>query len=102
MGITVLLSPIHIFYFFLLWIIIYKSKTTTFLIQREIIITSLFRKLTEVSTNNFKIDIDGFFYCFSAKILIKLFINQLEILSHFVVKQEVEALHRSYLKTYSE
>ena len=27
--------------------------------QREIIITSLFRKLTEVCKNNFKIDIDG-------------------------------------------
>ena len=28
-------------------------------IQREIIITSLFRKLTKVSTNNFKMDING-------------------------------------------
>ena len=30
-----------------------------FSIQREIIITSLFRKLTKVSTNDFKIDING-------------------------------------------
>ena len=33
-------------------------KTTKFLIQWEIIITSLYRKLTKVSTNNFKIDIN--------------------------------------------
>ena len=45
--------------FFFLWIIIYKLKTTIFSIQREIIITSLSRKLTKVSTNNFKIDING-------------------------------------------
>ena len=30
-----------------------------FSIQREMIITFLFRKLTKVSTNNFKIDING-------------------------------------------
>ena len=36
-----------------------------------------------------------------AKILLpdkSLFINQLELLSHLVVKQEVEALHKSYFK----
>ena len=37
----------------------YKSKTTIFSIRREIIITSLFRKLTKVSTNNLMIDING-------------------------------------------
>ena len=36
----------------------YKSKTTI-AIQREIIISSLFRKLTKVSTNNFKVDNKG-------------------------------------------
>ena len=44
----------------------------------------------------------NFFICEkSAKISIlhkSLSINQLEILSHVVVKQEVEALHRSYKK----
>ena len=30
-----------------------------FSIQREIVITFLFRKLTKASTNNFKIDING-------------------------------------------
>ena len=63
MSIIVLnvLSPIIFFPFFPLRIIIYKSKTTTciFSIQREIIITSLFRKIRKVSTNNFKIDING-------------------------------------------
>ena len=56
MSIIVLLSPIH---FLLLQNIIYISKTTIISIQREIIITSLFRKPTKVSTNNFKIDING-------------------------------------------
>ena len=37
-----LISPIHFFQFFLLWIIIYKSKTTT-----------------KVSTDDFEIDING-------------------------------------------
>ena len=65
--------------------------------------TYLFRKLTKVSTNNFKIDIDGISdplkMCKYILFLHKyLFINQLEIVSHVVVKQEVEALHRSYLK----
>ena len=58
-SIIELLSPIHFFHFFRLWIIIYKSKTTILLIQREKRITSLFRKLTKVLTNNFKIDING-------------------------------------------
>ena len=61
MRIIVLLSPIHFspfFHSFFLWILIYKSKTI-FSIQREIIITSHFRKLAKVSTNNFKIDIHG-------------------------------------------
>ena len=30
-----------------------------FSIQRELLITSLFRKLTKVSTNNLKIDVNG-------------------------------------------
>ena len=59
MSIIVLLSPIHFFPFFRSLKYHYKSKTTIFSIQREIIITSLFKKLTKVSTNNFKIDING-------------------------------------------
>ena len=60
MIIIVLLSPISPPpIFFLLWIIIYKSKTTIFSIQREVIITPLYIKLTKVSTNNFKIAING-------------------------------------------
>ena len=59
MSIIVLLSPIHFSHLFPLRIIIYKYKTTIFSIQRQIIITSLFRKLTKLSTNNFKIDING-------------------------------------------
>ena len=58
MSIIVLLSLIHSSIFFCLWIIIYKSKTTILSIQREIIITFLLRKLTKVSTNNLKIDIN--------------------------------------------
>ena len=58
MTVIVLLSPIHFVHFLLLRIIIYKSITTMFSIQSETIITSLFRKLTKVSTNNFKIDIN--------------------------------------------
>ena len=54
MSIIVLLSPSH---FFLVSIIIYKSKTIMFSFQREIINTFLFKKLIKVSTNNFKIDI---------------------------------------------
>ena len=42
--IIVLLLPSHFFHFFLVRIIIYKSKTIMFTIQREIIITSLFKK----------------------------------------------------------
>ena len=56
MCIIVLHSPIHIlisnFSFSELSFI--KSKTNIFPIQEEIIINSLFIKLTEVSTNNFK------------------------------------------------
>ena len=60
MSIIVLFSPIHFSPIFPLFgSIIYKSKTTILSIQREIIITSLFRKLTKVSTNNFKTDING-------------------------------------------
>ena len=58
MSIIVLLSQIHFFIFFFLIIIIYESKTTIFPLQREIIITALFRKLTKVSTNNSKVDIN--------------------------------------------
>ena len=53
MSIFVLLSPIHFFPV----LSIYESKTSIFSIQREMIITSLFRKLTKVSTNNFKRDV---------------------------------------------
>ena len=56
MCIILLLSLIH---FFLLSIVIYKSKIPIFSIQREIINTSLIRKLTKVSINNFKMDING-------------------------------------------
>ena len=76
-----------------------------FSIPREIIITSLFNKVTKLSTNNFKTDVNGisesvqkyFFkiYLFLHK---SLFINQSEISSHVVVKHEVEALHRSSVK----
>ena len=72
-----------------------------FSFQREIIITSFFRKPTKVSTNNFKIDIDGISDLLEMCKIITVFlhkslvINQLEYLSH-VVKEEVEALHRSY------
>ena len=59
MSITVLLSPIHFFHFLQLSIISCTSKTAIFSIQREIIITTLLRKLIKVLTNNFKIDIDG-------------------------------------------
>ena len=61
MSIIALPSQIHFTIFSSLKIIIYKSKTTMLSIQREIIITFLFRKLTKVlvSTNNFKIDING-------------------------------------------
>ena len=67
-------------------------------IQRKIIITSLFRKLAKVSRNDFKIGISGIpdplEMCKNIKYL---FNDQLEILSHVVEKQEVEALHNSYL-----
>ena len=60
MSIIVLLPPIHFFPLSTLFrIIIHKPKTTVCSIPREIIITSLFRKLTKVSTNDFKIDING-------------------------------------------
>ena len=83
MSIIVLLSPIHSF---LLRVIIYKSKTTIFSIPREIIITSLIRKLTKVSSN-FKKDINGISdrleMCKNIFFLHKfLFTNQLGFLSH--------------------
>ena len=62
MSIIVLLHLFNFSIFFFFWIIINKFKTFIFLIHREIIITSLFGKLTEVSTNNFKIDINGISY----------------------------------------
>ena len=57
MSIIVLLSPIRFLHLFLLRIIINIFKTTIFSIQRDIIITSLFRKLTKVSTDNFRFEI---------------------------------------------
>ena len=57
MSFIVLLLPGHFFHFILVGIIIYKSKTIIFSFQREIIITSLLKILTNISTNNFKIDI---------------------------------------------
>ena len=60
--------------------------------QREMIITSLFRKLTKYPKNNLKIDIKGIS---NARILFlhkSLIVNQSEILSHVVAK----TLHRSY------
>ena len=59
MSIVVILSPIHFFPIFPSLIIIYKSKATIFSIQREVIITSLHRKLTKISTKYFKIDMNG-------------------------------------------
>ena len=58
-SIIVLISPSHFFHFYLVWTIIYKSKTIILSIKREIIITSLLKKVTSrsISTNNFKIDI---------------------------------------------
>ena len=98
MSIIVLLLPIHFFCFFRLCIINYKSKTNIFSIQREIINTSLFKKLIEVSTNNFKIDINRISdWVRNVLVLHKsLCINQSEILSH----SALEALHRSYLNPF--
>ena len=59
MSIIVLLSPGYFFLFVLPRIMIYKSKTTIFSLQNNMIITSLFWKLTKVSTNNLKADIKG-------------------------------------------
>ena len=60
----------------------------------------LFRKLTKVSTNNFKIDINGISdlleMCKNIILHKSLFINQLEILSH-VAK---EAFNRYYSNTF--
>ena len=51
------------FFFFFIFSFIELSfinlEPLYFSIQREKIITSLFRKLTKISTNNFKIDING-------------------------------------------
>ena len=59
MSIIVLLSVSSI-HFFLLCIIIYKSKTTIFSIQREITITSLIENIHKYQQKlNFKIDING-------------------------------------------
>ena len=67
----------------------------------EIIITSLFRKLTKVSINNFKIDNNGISGPLeTCKILFlykSLFINQLEFVSHVHRK----CITHSYLKTNS-
>ena len=56
-SIIVLLSTSYFFLFVLRRIMIYKSKTSIFSLQSNMIITSLFWKLTEVSTNNLKADI---------------------------------------------
>ena len=57
-----------------------------FSIQREIMVTCLFRKLTKVSANNFKIDINGISdplkMCINIISAQNHFIDQLEILSH--------------------
>ena len=45
--------------FFLLRIIIYKSKTIIISFKKEVIITPLYKKLTKLSTNDFKTDIKG-------------------------------------------
>ena len=93
MSVIVLLSPIHfsVSSFFELSLI--NLKPILFSIQREIIITSLFKKLTKVSTNhNFKKNINGIRAltefvirqkCAKTLFLYKsLFINQVEVLSH--------------------
>ena len=60
MSIFVLLSPIHFFpYLSFLELLSINLKTILFSFKREIIITSLFKKLTKISRNNFKIDIKG-------------------------------------------
>ena len=59
MSIIVLLSPSYFFLFVLPRIIVYKYKTTIVSLQNNMIITSLFWKLTKVSTNNLKADIKG-------------------------------------------
>ena len=65
------------------------------------IITSLFRKLTKVSTNNFKLDINGIPNPLEmCKILFlhkSLFINRLNILSRVAL----EALHRFTLGSHT-
>ena len=57
MSVILLLSLIHVFPFFLLSIFIYKSKTIIFSIQTDIIITSLFKKVAKISTDNLKLHI---------------------------------------------
>ena len=54
MSIIVLLSPSYFFRFVLPRIIVYKSKTTIFSLQNNMIINSFFWKLTKVLTNNLK------------------------------------------------
>ena len=100
MSIIVLLSLIHFFFFSFFELSFINLKTTIFSIQREKIISSLLRKQTKVSTNNFKIDIkaisESLEMCktiISAQIVIY---QPIRNLSHYVVRQEVEALHSSY------
>ena len=57
MSIIVQLSPCYLFLLVLPRIMIYKSKTTIFSLQSNMIITSLFWKLTKVSTKYLKADI---------------------------------------------
>ena len=59
MSIVVLLLPSYFFLFVLSRIIIYRFKATIFSLQNDMIITSLFWKLTKVSTKNLKTDIKG-------------------------------------------
>ena len=59
MSIIVLLSTSYFFLFVLPRIMIYKSKSTIFSLQSNMITTSLFWKLTKVSKNDLKADIKG-------------------------------------------
>ena len=61
MSIIVVLSSIYFFFpfFSFLELSIMNLKPPYFQFKKEILITFLFRKLTKVSTNNFKIDING-------------------------------------------
>ena len=59
MSIIVLLSPIFFAFFSLFKLSFINLKPLYSQLKHEIIITSLFRKLTKVSTNNFNIEIKG-------------------------------------------